>query len=50
MAQGTKAAGTEQKRRGLTKEQAKAVRELVEDGGYSRAEAIAWVLAFGAGS
>jgi hypothetical protein len=30
----------------LTKEQAKKVRELMTDGGYSRAEAMAWVLAF----
>ena len=31
----------------LTPEQASAVRSLQEDSGYSRAEALAWVRAFG---
>ncbi len=31
----------------LTVEQRKRVRELMVDGGYTRAEAVAWVLAFG---
>ncbi len=31
----------------LTKEQAAEVRSLIEDGGYTRAEAVAWVLSFG---
>lgn len=35
------------KRVKLTKEQAREVRSLIEDGGYTRAEAIAWVLQFG---
>lgn len=31
----------------LTAEERRAVRELVEDSGYTRAEAIAWVTHFG---
>ena len=31
----------------LTPEQSSAVHSLQEDSGYSRAEALAWVLAFG---
>jgi hypothetical protein len=31
----------------LTKVQRAAVKSLIEDSGYTRAEAVAWVLAFG---
>lgn len=41
---------TTKKRARLTKEQAREVRSLIEDSGYTRAEAVAWVLAFGAES
>lgn len=37
----------EPKKSRLTKQQAQKVRELMEDGGYSREEAKAWVLTFG---
>lgn len=31
----------------LTAAQRREVKELVDDGGYTRTEAVAWVLAFG---
>lgn len=40
------AAGVVKARMKLTAEQCRKVKSLVEDGGYTRAEAVAWVLAF----
>ncbi len=41
-----KAAPRPAKRARLTRAQSAKVRELMEDGGYSRAEAVAWVTTF----
>jgi hypothetical protein len=47
---GRSAGGVVTVRGKLTAEQRKRVRELMQDEGYTRTEAVAWVLTFGTGA